>query len=152
VTPAALGQRALAYLLDWVDEPLIAIGTTIWLTQYGPVGILGAIAWLVWIFTQLRAQAGTGQTFGKRIVGITVVDIATLQPLGSRRTTLRWMAKGLDTLVPVRWLQCLRNPSTLTFADQLAKSAVLAIDRSSDPAAARANASGSEPEDRPSSA
>jgi hypothetical protein len=130
VSEATILQRAAAYLLDWVDEPVIAIGTTLWFIGHGAVGTWTAVAWTAWILVQLRRQARTGQTFGKRVVGITVVDSATLEPIGGARTALRWTVKGLDTLLPVRWLRRAFDANVATFADQVVGSSVLTIERS----------------------
>jgi len=114
MTRATVGQRAAAYLLDWVDEPLVAVATAVWLVGYGPLGIAAAGAWTIWILAELRSQARTGQTFGKRVVGIAIVDSTTFEPLGGRRTALRWGVKSVDTLLPIRWLR-----SSRTFGDEL---------------------------------
>lgn len=125
VITATVQQRAAAYLLDWVDEPLVAIGTMLWLLDHGAVGTVLAFVWTVWVLSQLRQQALTGQTFGKRVVGIEIVDAITLEPLGGVRTIVRWAARSLDTLLPIRWLRRACDSDVATFADQITHAAAV---------------------------
>jgi len=74
----------------------------------------------LWFAYEVPAVAGTGQTLGKRMVGITVMRLESPEPLGFRRSMRRWNRMGLPTLL---WPCCVGF--VLQFVDNL----FVAIDR-----------------------
>jgi uncharacterized RDD family membrane protein YckC len=74
----------------------------------------------LWFAYEVPAVAGTGQTLGKRMVGITVMRLESPEPLGFRRSMRRWNRMGLPTLL---W------PCCVGFVLQFVDSLFVAIDR-----------------------
>ncbi|SCG77780.1 Uncharacterized membrane protein YckC, RDD family [Micromonospora echinaurantiaca] len=61
------------------------------------------IATALWLAYEVPTMASTGQTFGKRVMGVKVVPLAGDQPLGFGRALRRWNTLGLPTLL---WYCC----------------------------------------------
>lgn len=61
------------------------------------------IATALWFAYEVPATANTGQTLGKRIMGIKVVRVESTERLGFGRAFRRWNTLGLPTLL---WLCC----------------------------------------------
>lgn len=57
----------------------------------------------VWFAYEVPATANSGQTLGKRLLGIKVVRLESAQPLGFGRALRRWSRLGLPTLL---WYCC----------------------------------------------
>ena len=95
---AALPQRA-----TWLLWTIMFVGVALWFAYEVP------------------AVAGTGQTLGKRMVGITVMRLESPEPVGFRRSMRRWNRMGLPTLL---W-PCFGVGLLLQFVDSL----FVAIDR-----------------------
>ncbi len=57
----------------------------------------------VWLAYEVPSTAASGQTLGKRIMGITVVRMENTEPLGFGRALRRWLRFGLPTLL---WTFC----------------------------------------------
>jgi uncharacterized RDD family membrane protein YckC len=53
----------------------------------------------IWLVYEVSNIASSGQTPGKRLVGIRVVGIEATTPIGVRRALRRWMPLGLPLLV-----------------------------------------------------
>ena len=53
----------------------------------------------VWFAYEVPASANTGQTLGKRLMGIKVVRLDSAEPLGFGRSFRRWARLGLPTLL-----------------------------------------------------
>jgi uncharacterized RDD family membrane protein YckC len=58
------------------------------------------VATLVWAAYEVPAVARTGQTFGKRMVGIKVVRLDGQEPIGTGRSLRRWNLLGVPLLFP----------------------------------------------------
>ncbi|MEH0982791.1 RDD family protein [Micromonospora sp. CPCC 205556] len=84
---------------DLSTEPLPAAGA-----QSGSllVAIL-LIATALWYAYEVPSMAASGQTFGKRLMGVRAVPLEADQPLGFGRATRRWSTLGLPTLL---WYCC----------------------------------------------
>jgi len=74
----------------------------------------------LWFAYEVPAVASTGQTLGKRLVGITVMRLESPEPLGFRRSMRRWNRMGLPTLL---W------PCCVGFVLQIVDNLFVAIDR-----------------------
>ncbi|GIE90451.1 RDD family protein [Actinoplanes regularis] len=57
------------------------------------------IATLLWLLYEAPAIAGRGQTLGKMLMGIKVVDLDNIKPIGFRRAFGRWAQLGAWTLL-----------------------------------------------------
>jgi hypothetical protein len=118
------GRRIVAYLLDWTSEPISCVWTVLWLEPLrSPLRAVLAATWVAWVAVQLHLQARTGQTLGKRSVGIAVVDGNHLRPVGLRPTLTRWLLHGIDSLVVVGWLGGCTAADTV--ADRLSGTVVI---------------------------
>lgn len=58
-----------------------------------------AVAAAVWFAYEVPSIANSGQTLGKRILGIKVVRVESADPLGFGRSLRRWSRLGLPTLL-----------------------------------------------------
>lgn len=75
----------------------------------------------LWFAYEVPAVASTGQTLGKRVLGITVMRLESQEPLGFRRSMRRWNRMGMPVLL---W-PCCGVGFVLQFVDNL----FVAIDR-----------------------
>lgn len=131
---ASWGQRVGAYLLDAVIALVLLIGVFIVGAIVGAVvdalgalilvlGYLGVVAYNVYI--QYLAGS-TGQTPGKKIVGLKVVGEGTGQPIGGGAGIGRMFLHILDSLACyIGWLFPLWDARRQTFADKVMKSVVV---------------------------
>lgn len=100
VVLATLGKRVASHVIDagipigmyvvsqlllfkwlWSGDPDSPLLWLVWLIAIG-IGALGIYQW--------RGIAKTGQSIGKRVMGIWVLDADTGQPIGWARALLRW--------------------------------------------------------------
>jgi uncharacterized RDD family membrane protein YckC len=70
----------------------------------------------VWFAYEVPGSANSGQTLGKRLMGIKVVRVESDDRLGFGRATRRWIRLGLPTLF---WLTCWGLPFLLQVIDCL---------------------------------
>jgi uncharacterized RDD family membrane protein YckC len=61
--------------------------------------IILVLATALWFAYEVPAHANTGQTPGKRLLGIKVMRLESDEPLGFRRSIRRWNTIGLPTLI-----------------------------------------------------
>ncbi|RIV32636.1 RDD family protein [Micromonospora radicis] len=84
---------------DRTTEPLPAMGE-----QTGAlIVVILLIATMLWLAYEVPAMASSGQTFGKRLVGVKAVPVEADKPLGFGRALRRWNTLGLPTLL---WYCC----------------------------------------------
>lgn len=130
---ATWGQRVLATVLDgavlsgvtWLALGPEAAPPTWWpgLPPSTAVGL--PLAWTsspwVWLLLAVYVllQGLTGQTPGRRLVGIVVVDGDTGSPAGLLRTLVRPVVHVLDAILLVGYLRPLWDGRRRTFADQV---------------------------------
>jgi uncharacterized RDD family membrane protein YckC len=127
-----VGLKLLALILMWATRNRMCDGDTSALdlgAQCGsgvsPLGVIGfVVAWLamvgygVWNFG-LR-QGRTGSSIGKSVLGLRVVDVHTVEPIGFWRSVIRQLAHAVDVLsLGVGYLWPLWDPKGQTFADKL---------------------------------
>ncbi|WP_213453934.1 RDD family protein [Rhizomonospora bruguierae] len=65
--------------------------------------VIFLVATALWFAYEVPSMANTGQTIGKRLVGIRVVGMEGTAPLGFARAVRRWSPLGLPTLL---WWCC----------------------------------------------
>ncbi|AWN29077.1 RDD family protein [Streptomyces sp. NEAU-S7GS2] len=98
-----------------------------------PVGaiIMIALAWLLMIggtFFLIAKEGSSGQTPGKKALGVKVIKEATGQPLGFGMTFVRYLCRYLNGLLcGIGWLWPLWDDKSQTFADKLAGSVVVSV-------------------------
>ncbi|MGW8969808.1 RDD family protein [Streptomyces platensis] len=98
-----------------------------------PVGaiIIMALAWLLMIggtFFLIAKEGASGQTPGKKALGVKVIKEATGQPLGFGMTFVRYLCRYLNGLLcGLGWLWPLWDDKSQTWADKLAGTVVVRV-------------------------
>ncbi len=124
VSYATWRQRALAALIDSAVFIPVAVAAAV-STTVALVLLALAVAVSAWQVCGLQGR--TGQTIGKRRVGLSLVREADLNPIGARRAALRQLAHGIDAaLLGVGFLWPLWDAKHQTFADQIFSTVVVA--------------------------
>lgn len=160
-TLASYGQRVGAMLLDVLVSlvPWLVAGPFAWLTAertQSPLGhtnvmtttagdwaVLAALALqvLVWVANRWVVQGRTGQSVGKRVLGIRLADARGLGalgsvagaagpaggPVGGGRTVGRELAHVLDWPGSLGYLWPLWDPLRQTFADKVTGTVVVRV-------------------------
>jgi uncharacterized RDD family membrane protein YckC len=104
------------------------------------------VAALVWAGYEVPAIARTGQTFGKRVVGIKVVRLDGQEPVGAGRSLRRWNVLGVPLLFPfccvgplIQLVDCswllFDRPLQQALHDKAAQTAVVQVPRAPRPTA-----------------
>ncbi|WP_370246417.1 RDD family protein [Nocardioides sp.] len=137
---AGFGRRVAATLLDAAGPLLLVLLArfVLWLSASNrpedePTMLavliaagLGGLSVLCWVWNQILVQGPTGQSFGKAVLGITLVRVADLQPLGAPRAAGRALAQMLNSLtLMLGWLAALVDPRRRTLADHLVDTVVV---------------------------
>jgi uncharacterized RDD family membrane protein YckC len=121
------GQRFLGTLVDMLVfvVPYIVIGVgaaneTMALVAIGYLAIIGVAIWM------LIMEGRTGQTLGKKALGIRLVRESDGQPLGVGMAFVRRLAHFLDSLACyLGWLWPAWDAKRQTFADKVCSSIVI---------------------------
>lgn len=98
-----------------------------------PVGaiIMIALAWLIMIggtFFLIAKEGASGQTPGKKALGVKVIKETTGQPLGFGMTFVRYLCRYLNGLLcGLGWLWPLWDEKSQTWADKLAGTVVVSV-------------------------
>lgn len=123
---AAFGQRLGAYIVDVVILNVVLFFLGFLVRGTGPALFL-AIAFGLGYFSLLEGS-GSGQTVGKRLVGIRVVDFETGAPIpyarAFARTAGRWVS-GLVVLLGYFWMLWDRDGQT--WHDKVASTTVVPV-------------------------
>jgi len=80
-----------------IDGTLVGVIDLVVSSQAGSIGGLAALATGVAYFAYFEGGA-SGQTFGKRALGIRVVDMTSGGPIGFERALIRYFARILSAL------------------------------------------------------
>ncbi|WP_205473193.1 RDD family protein [Nocardioides sp. SYSU D00038] len=145
---ATFGQRAEATLWDWlltlpglvlmlVSAGLFGVsvvqlaegdGGGAWLAATGVVFVLGLALMIgVQVWNYALVQGRTGQTWGKRRVGIRLVSLETGRPPGTAACVGRWLLHALiNQALYIDYLWCALQPDRATITDKVLSTAVLA--------------------------
>lgn len=87
------------------------------------VGYLGVLGFAIW--NQILVQGNTGQSIGKKQIGIKLISEPTGQPLGPLMTFVRAIAHVLDSICLIGYLWPLWDEKKQTFADKVMTSIVI---------------------------
>ncbi|WP_072477514.1 RDD family protein [Amycolatopsis australiensis] len=126
------GQRAGALIID--QAPVLVVyllAVVLMFTGARSIGIilygLGGLAGLGWnIYNRWIQQGNTGQSLGKRVLGIKLVAEQTGQPVGVGTAVLRDICHIVDSLpCYVGYLWPLWDDKSQTFADKIVNSVVV---------------------------
>ncbi|MGW2718070.1 RDD family protein [Streptomyces sp. NPDC001492] len=121
------GQRFLGTLVDGlvflVPYIIVIVGGASKTWAVAIIGYLALIGLAIW---QLIKEGQTGQTVGKKAVGIRLVREADGQPLGVGMAFVRRLAHFLDSLACyLGWLWPAWDAKRQTFADKVCSSIVI---------------------------
>lgn len=149
---AGWGQRVLGYIIDYA---VVGIpGTVAAIVMYGSIissmgdlsdpasmnsaGPSGAVVGLstvlylvtigLAIWNRWIRQGKTGQTIGKSVVGLKLVDASNGQPIGAGKAFVRDIAHILDSIIcglPIGWLWPLWDDKRQTWADKVMSTYVI---------------------------
>jgi uncharacterized RDD family membrane protein YckC len=121
---AGFWQRVGAYLLDGI---LLSVINTVLLVGLKGVGyVLGVIVGIVY-FVYLEGGP-TGQTLGKRALGIRVVSFDTGGPIGYPRAFIRYIGRIIDFIVVlIGFLWMLWDKEKQCWHDKLASDVVVPV-------------------------
>ncbi|WP_150477573.1 RDD family protein [Streptomyces alboniger] len=89
------------------------------------IGWLGLVGNIVGIFKMTHEIGKTGQTRGRRMAHIRVIDADTFQPIGFSRSFLRLMAQIVDGCSTIGPFRPLWNSRRQTYADLISRSIVV---------------------------
>ena len=119
-TPAALGRRAIAYV---IDIAAIALLVTVWLIVGAVIAsstdepvvflVFAIVAWLIaisWIFVYSGLQGGAG-SIGMRIMKLKLMRVETGRPLGFGKALLRNIVWGAAASIVVGYFSVLFDKS-----------------------------------------
>ena len=122
---ASFGRRLVAWLIDSV---IVWIVIVVLAKLLGVTGNVLGIAVALGYFTYFEGGA-TGQTFGKRALGIRVYDFRAGGPIGYGRGLLRYVGKIISSLVCLLgFLWMLWDREKQTWHDKIATTVVVPVD------------------------
>ena len=131
-TPAGFWKRAGAILLDWPTTVFLGIILLTAMRAIGGDGIRGDTAvYVSWtlaavVYFTLMEGAPSGQTLGKRALGIHVRDAAGAGAIGYPRALIRFVGRGVSVLFScLGYLWMLRDNNNQTWHDKLSRSVVV---------------------------
>ncbi|SFB28206.1 Uncharacterized membrane protein YckC, RDD family [Amycolatopsis marina] len=128
---ASWGQRAGAYLIDMAPPfvviligALVMLGsTTVGVIVMG-IGYLGTFGWA--LYNRWIQGGNTGQSLGKRVVGIRLLGEQTGRPIGAGMAFVRDLAHALDGLACyIGFLWPLWDEKRQTFSDKVMSTLVV---------------------------
>ena len=114
--PAGGLRLAVAFLIDWTLFWTLSV-----MGLFAPV--LGELVVLALLFTNFYLEGATGQSFGKKVLGLYVIKRDTGEFLGGMAGIGRWLLHALDYVLFLGFIIGLFN--TRTFADMIAGSTVV---------------------------
>jgi uncharacterized RDD family membrane protein YckC len=97
VGPLKIGNRVWALLIDWGAFFVLEIVADV-SGSNAFQAVIGLVALILW-FVYAYMIGTTGQTYGKRVMGLKVVDANTGQLIGFGRGILRYFVQGLLNIV-----------------------------------------------------
>jgi uncharacterized RDD family membrane protein YckC len=128
------GKRVLASLVDAAPIVGFIIVVNVLGAAVGDLGFILALSGLLWVgilgyaIWQLYQQGTTGQTIGKKFIGIKLVAIQTGQPIGFGPAFVRALAHILDGLpFYIGYLWPLWDDQKQTFADKVCSTVVIKV-------------------------
>jgi uncharacterized RDD family membrane protein YckC len=92
---ASFGRRLVAFLVDYV---LIIILYLILRAILGTAGSWALTAAVGLVYTAYLGGSPSGQTVGKKLLGIRIIDFNTGGPIGFGRGALRWVGQIVSSI------------------------------------------------------
>ncbi|MEW2303529.1 RDD family protein [Streptomyces sp. NPDC006655] len=119
------GQRFLGTLVDGLVF-LVPYILVLFSSKAAVLGVIGGLAFLGLAIWQLIQEGRTGQTIGKKALGIRLLKEATGQPIGVGMAFVRRIAHVLDSLACyLGWLWPAWDSKRQTFADKVCGTIVI---------------------------
>lgn len=116
---ASLGAPSSSY--DEGSPALAIVGFVVMM-----LGFVGSFA--IWVWNRLIKQGSTGQSVGKKMGGLKLIDSTTGQPIGAGKAFLRDFVQGLvNQIVYLGYLWMLWDANRLTLGDMVVKSTVIKV-------------------------
>ena len=119
---AGFGRRFVAGLLDCLV--LFAPLAFVRLVLNGPVWLSALLTGIYFVVLEGRAN---GQTIGKRVLGIKVVDASTHKPIGIGRAAVRHGSRYWSGILLLGYLWMLWDSERQTWHDKIAQSIVIPV-------------------------
>ena len=128
VSPAAYanwGLRVGAYLIDYAPIFVLElIGVMVHNVAFSLLVLLASIGW--WIYNRCIQAVRTGQSLGKRTVGLRLISESTGAPIGPGMAFVRDICHILDSLACyIGWLFPIWDAKRQTFADKIVSTVVI---------------------------
>jgi uncharacterized RDD family membrane protein YckC len=122
---ASWWQRVQAALIDNVGPAIVAEFVLFFINR--PLGYLLLLAALVWGLYQAYVGGQTGQSLGKKTIGIRLLNEQTGQPIGGGLGIGRYFVHIVDQLpcIPLGYLWPLWDSKRQTFADKILTTVVI---------------------------
>jgi uncharacterized RDD family membrane protein YckC len=121
------GQRAGGYLIDWAPIIGLEVIGALFLRVSGFIYLLcllAAVAW--WVYNRVFQAGNTGQSLGKRAVGLKLISESTGAPIGPGMAFVRDICHILDSLACyIGWLFPIWDAKRQTFADKIVRTVVI---------------------------
>ena len=123
---ASFGRRFVAVLVDGIILG-VPIGILVAVVQSAVIYILAAVVSLAYLI--YFEGSPSGQTAGKRLLGIRVIDFATGGPIGYGRAAIRAVARYISQIpCYLGYLWMLWDKEKQTWHDKLANDVVVPTD------------------------
>jgi uncharacterized RDD family membrane protein YckC len=132
--------RALGLLIDWaLTVAIIVVGIIVAAILGAVSSILGTLVGLLiylvafaFEIIQLIKQGNTGQTIGKKIIGIKLIKEETGQPIGPGMSIVRQIVHFVDSVICyIGWLFPLWDAKKQTLADKIMGTVVITVPKQS---------------------
>jgi uncharacterized RDD family membrane protein YckC len=91
------------------------------------VSLVGYLCVLGYFILQMVKQGNTGQTVGKKLIGLKVIKEDTQQPIGAGMGVVRWICHFLDGICFIGYLFPLFDAKKQTFADKIMGTVVIVV-------------------------
>jgi uncharacterized RDD family membrane protein YckC len=120
-------QRVGGYLIDWL--PLIIVEFIGIATHTAILALLCALIALgLYIYNRVLQAGRTGQSWGKKALGLKLISEATGEPIGPAMAFVRDICHILDSLACyIGWLFPLWDAKRQTFADKIISTVVVPV-------------------------
>ena len=121
-------RRTAAYLVDnLIAAPFFLAAGLLDAPRYAAAySTLAGLGFAVWIYNRWWRTGRTGQSWGRRLVGIRLVDEASAEPIGPVKAAVRDLAHLLDSLILyIGYLLPLWTAKRQTLADTLLRTVVV---------------------------
>jgi len=137
---ASWSSRAAAWLIDHAVPLGVLLATALAdlaLVRIQPAARVpfylkgGAVAAVLFMWFNLAQQGRTGQSLGKRRMGLRLLSERTRRPIGFRACLLRELLHVTLDILPflAGWLWCRRDPKRQTLADRILGTVVVSVGR-----------------------